>query len=381
MKRQLSAAQEEFRSEVQDFLAARQPELDDQSESHFESLVRFQRHLHEAGLAVVAWPREYGGRGLSPVEYAIVCEELGSARAPEVINFVGIDVLAPALLEFAEPEKLRRWLPPMASADEIWCQMFSEPDAGSDLTSLRASAVRVANGWKVSGQKVWSTWAQHATFGLLLARTGSSDSRHRGISAFVVDMALPGIEVRPLKTMTGVSEFAEVFFDDAVLPADALVGALDGGWTVAQRVLVSERGPYAIRRAAVLRGALAGLRELANKASRRNPLQSELLVRACIDMELLDLRIDEVLEKLTGNVEIGNEAALTKLLMSRFEQRLFSAAVSILDMSSIAWDHDDVETTAWIEHYLYSRASTIYGGTWEIQHNIIGERLLDLPRS
>jgi len=382
VKRPLSSNQERFRLEVREFLTSlASDEHDGDTESHFESLVRFQQQLHHAGFAVVAWPAHYGGRDLSPIEYAIVCEELGRARAPEVINFVGIDVLAPALLEFADPEKLERWLPPMAAADEIWCQMFSEPDAGSDLTSLRTSAQRVDAGWKISGQKVWSTWAQHATFGVLLARTGTPESRHRGISAFVVDMALPGIEIRPLKTMTGVSEFAEVFFDDAILAPDALLGPVDGGWTVAQRVLVSERGPYAIRRAAVLRGALAGLHELAASTPGANALRSEQLVRAVIDMELLDLRIGDVLEKLTSGVEIGNEAALTKLLMARTEQRLFSVAMSILGMSATAWNESDQATIEWIEHYLYSRASTIYGGTWEIQHNIIGERLLDLPRA
>ena len=375
------ADHEHFRQEVREFTGSIGPEPEfSTDEDHFQFLVEFQQRLNAAGLTAVAWPSLYGGRDLTPKEYAIVCEELGRARAPELINFVGIDVLAPALMAFCRPEQLRSWLPPMAAADHIWCQLFSEPDAGSDLTDLRTRAKRVPGGWSISGQKVWSTWAQYADFGVLLARTGTQESRHRGISAFVVDMANPAITVRPLRTMTGVSEFAEVFFDDARLPDDSIVGVPDEGWKVAQLILMSERGPYAIRRAAVLRGALSGLRELAVSLGHSSTELRRSIVDAVIDMRLLDLRIANVVDQLCAGHTIGNEAAITKLLLARTEQRIFTVAMGLLGSSGSAWDPSDHPISQWVERYLYSRASTIYGGTWEIQHNIIGERLLGLPR-
>ena len=233
MRLSLNEDQQQFREEVRAFTSQLEPEpLHHSVDEQFKYLVDFEHRLHDAGLAAVAWPTEYGGRGMSPLEYAIVCDELGRAEAPEVINFVGIDVIAPALLVYADAEQLATWLPLMASAEEIWCQLFSEPDAGSDLASLRTRAEKTDAGWTINGQKVWSTWAQFATWGLLLARTGTAEDRHRGITAFVIDMATPGIDVRPLTTMTGSAEFAEVFFDNVELPDTALLGELGGGWQV-----------------------------------------------------------------------------------------------------------------------------------------------------
>jgi len=375
----LDADQRRFADEVRAFTATITPEpLHHSVEEQFKHLVDFQHRLHLAGLATVAWPVDYGGRGLSAVEYAVVCDELGRARAPEVINFVAIDVIAPALLAYIDPDRLRVWLPAIASADEIWCQLFSEPDAGSDLTSLRTRAEPDGDGWRITGQKVWSTWAQFATWGLLLARTGTPESRHRGITAFVVDMSIPGIDVRPLNTMTGSAEFAEVFFDGARLPADALVGEVDGGWNVAQLMLTNERGPYAIRRSAILRGALTGLQALATGTT--DPVRRQTVAAATVAMEVLDLRIADVVATLTGGGNVGVESALTKLLLGQVEQSIFSAAMELLGPRAAARATDDAELALWVERYLYSRASTIYGGSQQIQRNIVGERLLGLPR-
>jgi alkylation response protein AidB-like acyl-CoA dehydrogenase len=266
----------------------------------------------------------------------------------------------------------------MASADEIWCQLFSEPDAGSDLASIRSRAERVGSGWRISGQKVWSTWAQFATWGLLLARSGSIEERHRGITAFVVDMSVPGVEVHPLRTMTGSTEFAEVYFDNVQLPADAVLGQVGGGWDVAQAMLTAERGPYAIRRSAVLRSALIGLHQLAAGAT--NEVSRQRVVQATIDMELLDLRIADVVGTLSRGEQIGADSALTKLMLGQVEQTIFSAAEQLLGMRASAWENEDHVLATWVERYLYSRAATIYGGTQQIQRNIVGERLLGLPR-
>jgi alkylation response protein AidB-like acyl-CoA dehydrogenase len=375
----LTENQLEFRDEVRQFTSQLEPERRHYStDDQFKFLVDFQSQLHQAGLAAVAWPTEYGGRGMGAVEYAIVCDELGRARAPEVINFVGIDVIAPALLTYADTEQLRGWLPPMASAQEIWCQLFSEPDAGSDLASLRTRAELGPDGWTLNGQKVWSTWAQYATWGMLLARTGTAEERHRGISAFVFDMSTPGLEVRPLKTMTGSAEFAEIFFDNVVVSTESLMGEVGGGWDVAQVMLTAERGPYAIRRSAVLRGALTGLHQLASGSTDR--LIRQRVAEATIAMEILDLRIADVVATLDRGQQIGTDSALTKLLLGQVEQTIFSAAMDVLGMAAMGADPDDIDLSAWLERYLYSRSSTIYGGTQQIQRNIVGERLLGLPR-
>jgi alkylation response protein AidB-like acyl-CoA dehydrogenase len=375
----LTPDQERFVDEVRAFAGGIEPEPRHYSVAdQFKFLVDFQRRLQDAGLAAVAWPVEYGGRGLSPVDYAIVCDELGRARAPEVINFVGIDVIAPALVVYADGDQLRSWLPRMASAEEIWCQMFSEPDAGSDLASLRTRAERGPRGWIVNGQKVWSTWAQFATWGLLLARTGTPEERHRGITAFVVDMSTPGIEVRPLRTMTGSAEFAEVFFNQVELPEEAVMGEVGGGWDLAQVMLTAERGPYAIRRSAVLRGALTGLHQLASGKADR--LLRQRVAEATIAMELLDLRIADVVATLGRGEQVGTGSALTKLLLGQVEQTIFSVAIEVLGMAAVGAEPEDVDLAAWVERYLYSRAGTIYGGTQQIQRNIVAERILGLPR-
>jgi alkylation response protein AidB-like acyl-CoA dehydrogenase len=371
--------QERLAAEVAAFLASDGPVPHFTSLDHRVGYLRgFQRRLNELGLAVPAWPQRYGGRDLPPDRAAIVANALGAGGAPELINFVGTDVLGPALLRFGRPEDLDRWLPPMAAADEIWCQLFSEPEAGSDLASLRTRAQRRPDGrWVVDGQKVWSTWAQYATWGFLLARTGAPNSRHRGISAFVLRMDLPGIAVRPLTTMTGSAEFAEVFFADVVLPPDALIGDVDGGWAVANVILAAERGPYAVRRAAVIGAALQRVLTAA-RGQALDVTRRQQAVHAYIDFRLLQLRIQRLVRDLAAGVEIGRSAALTKELMTRAEQSTFALALAIAPGSALA-PTDPAEALV-VEDYLYSRAASIYGGSSQVQHNIIGEALLGLPR-
>ena len=235
----------------------------------FTWLVDFQRRLHEAGLAVVGWPERFGGRDLRPSMPSRWPSASGGREPPKLVNFVATEVVAPALLAFAEEDQLKRWLPPIASAEDVWCQLFSEPDAGSDLASLRTKATFDGEVWRISGAKVWSTWAQFAQKGLLLARTGPLDTRHRTIGAFVIDMEQPGIEVRQVVTMTGAAEFAEVVFTDAIVQPEDVVGEVDKGWAVAMRMLENERGPYAMRRVAVLGSGFAHVREPPSSRSSR----------------------------------------------------------------------------------------------------------------
>jgi alkylation response protein AidB-like acyl-CoA dehydrogenase len=361
--------------EVQEFLSRnplRRPPSD--LAERFAWLVEFQRRLHDAGLAVVSWPSRYGGRGLTPSDAIVVARELGRARAPELINFVAIEVVAPALMAFAEPEALQRWLPPMASAEEVWCQLFSEPDAGSDLASLRTRAHPDGDGWRIAGTKVWSTWAQFAHKGLLLARTGTLESRHRGITAFVVDMRHPGVNVRPLMTMTGAAEFAEVTFTDVPVSSGDLVGEVDHGWAVALRMLENERGPYALRRVAVLSGGLTALHEMARTTSLGSALRHRL-VDATVAMWLLERRAARVADLVASGTGLDAEATLTKVALTNAEQTIFSVSHELLGMHATAWVDEPEE----IELYLYSRAASIYGGTAEIQRNVISERYLGLP--
>lgn len=347
-------------------------------EGRFRFLTSFQRGLHEAGLAVPTWPKRFGGRQLDAVAAAVVSDELGRVGAPEVINFVATDIVAPALMRFADDARLDHWLPAMASADEVWCQLFSEPDAGSDLAALRTRAVPTDGGWLVSGEKVWSTWAQFATFGLLLARTGAAQSRHRGITAFVIDMAAPGVSVRPLTTMTGEDEFAAVHLDEVLVRADDVIGEVDGGWAVALYMLAHERGPYAVRRASVLRGALGRLLEQVRRDNVDSSTRSDV-VDAYINMELLDLQINEVVDQIERGDVGGSDAPITKRLLTIADQSIFAAFHRIGGAAGMAWEHDDpLERVA--ADFLYSRAASIYGGAQEIQRNMIAERLLGLPR-
>jgi alkylation response protein AidB-like acyl-CoA dehydrogenase len=347
-------------------------------EDRFAALVAFERRLHHSRLAVVSWPERYGGRGLGPEDASVVAEELGRCRAPELINFVAIEVIAPALMRFANDEQRARWLSPMGPAEEIWCQLFSEPDAGSDLAALGTRAVPEGVGFVVSGQKVWSTWAQFSRWGLLLARTGSTESRHRGISAFVVDMSLPGIEVRPLTTMTGDAEFAEVHFDRVVLPPDSLVGELHGGWAVAMHMLGNERGPYAIRRASVVRSMVQDVLSSARSAE-LSSVHRHRVVDVYIKLVLLDLRIAQVVNQLSAGHAPGPEAAITKVLLTNAEQAACAARLDSLGVGGIALRPGDQEGVALRDAYLYSRAASIYGGSVQVQRNIISERLLGLP--
>ena len=346
-------------------------------DQRFEFLIDFQRRLHDAGLAVPGWPVRFGGGAASAADAALVAGRLGELGAPEVVNFVGLEVLAPALLRFVDSERLDGWLPPMARADQIWCQLFSEPDAGSDLADLRTRAEPDGDGWRLTGSKVWCTWGHYADRGVVVARTGRVEERHRALSVFVIDMHAEGVDARPLRTMTGDAEFAEVFLRDVRVGPDALIGDVNRGWDVVLHILGSERGPYAIRRASVIRRAFLGV--LSTRRTRSSTAtKRQQIARAFTTMRLLDWEIDAVVARLHAGVAPGPESALTKRLLTEAEQEVMALAFDELDIASMAWSEPARPAIA---EYLYSRAASIYGGTSEIQRNLIAERLLGLPKA
>src|SRR3954447_8509613 len=271
MNLRLTAEQEQLRREVRAFLQEHCPapgDIPHELDERMALLRDWQRRCYDAGYVGRAWPAEYGGGGRPAVEQIIVDEELAAAGAPEFPNIVGLDVVGPSLLAFGDDEQRARYVPAILSADEIWCQGFSEPDAGSDLASLRSRAVERGEDFVVSGQKTWTSWGQFARWCGVLARTEPPETRHRGISFLIVDMEAPGVEVRPMIQITGHAEFSELFLDDVVVPRENLLGARGQGWAIALHTLAHERGTAALPRQVKLRTwldravAVAARREL-----------------------------------------------------------------------------------------------------------------------
>jgi alkylation response protein AidB-like acyl-CoA dehydrogenase len=347
-------------------------------DEHVAQMQRVKGVLFEAGWMQHGWPERVGGRGGPPM----LRTELGAALAARDLADPGlfslVEVLAPTLIDFATPELAAEVVPRLLSGEELWCQGFSEPDSGSDLASLRCRAVprggdpRTASEWVIRGQKVWTSLAQYSQRCVLLARTGSAESRHRSISAFFVDMDTPGITVRPIEMINGEQEFAEVFFDDVVVPAERMLGEPGGGWTVAMSILPYERSSCFWQRVAYLYGRLQQLVEVAPADDRT----AEVVGNAYLELFALRARSRETQHRLAETGTIGAETSIDKVLVATTEQTLFDAVRRLLP-GTVELD-DGTAAERWRNEYLYSRAATIYGGSAEIQRNIIARRLLDL---
>jgi alkylation response protein AidB-like acyl-CoA dehydrogenase len=381
VKLALSADERRLQEEVRAFLAAQCPdpeEIPHRLDERMEYLRRWQARVHEAGYVGRAWPAELGGGGRPTSEQIVVDEELAAAGAPELVAIVGLDVLGPALLAFGTDEQKRRYVPPILSADELWCQGFSEPEAGSDLASLRTHATESAEGWVISGQKTWVSWGQFARWCGVLARTDLDVPRHRGISLLIVDMESPGVDIRPMEQITGHAEFSELFFDDVVVPKENLLGAPGQGWTIAMHVVAHERGTAALPRQVTLRTWLDRLVADAARTTRDGepllayPDVQATLARALVEIEALRHHAVRTMSGFVGGGAVGPESSGVKLLMAQAEQRLGLAATEILG--------DAGAGEFWHERYLYSRAASVYGGTRQIQREILADRVLALPR-
>jgi alkylation response protein AidB-like acyl-CoA dehydrogenase len=323
----------------------------------------------------IHWPAEYGGRGASPVKVAIFNTEYARARAPQPVNRVGINLAGPTLLAHGTDEQRSRWISKILTAEEIWCQLFSEPDAGSDLASLRTVATPVEGGWVLNGQKVWTSYAQYARWGICLARTDPDAPKHAGISYLVVDMQAPGIEIRPLVQTTGEAEFSEVFLTDVFVPSDHLVGDLNKGWAVANTTLAHERGTnFPFKEQVVHETFLQELMELAEgNGGFDDPRTAEELVQAYVELRVLRLHNWRTLTRLAKGIEPGPESSWIKLTWSDMTQHLSATSLRVLGPAGQL-------SGKWSRQFLWSGAASIAGGTSEVQRTIIGERILGLPR-
>jgi len=386
-----SPAEEAFRAELRTWLAANLPREIPEPQTlagEVAWLVEWQRRLAGGRWVGVHWPHAYGGRGASVVENYIFQEEMARSRAPEIINRIGVNLVGPTLIHHGTAAQKERYLPKLLTAEEIWCQLFSEPNAGSDLTALRCKAERDGDVFVVNGQKVWTSYAQFARWGILLARTDPAAPKAKGISFFILDMHSSGITIRPLKQMTGSDEFNEVFLENVRVPADNLVGELNRGWEIAQTTLAHERGTSA-RQLVVHRILLDELMALA-RSHRSNgapaaadPLVRQHLTQVLIEVELLKLHNWRTLTQLLRHGKPGPESSLVKLFWSEMSQRLHDVAMEILGVYGplTQGDAHAIARGRWPRSYLYYRAGTIFAGTSEIQRNIIAERVLGLPRA
>jgi alkylation response protein AidB-like acyl-CoA dehydrogenase len=338
----------------------------------FTTLSRLQRLLYDAGWIRLGWPPELGGLGGTVVLRGVVSEELAAAGYPPPFSFGTQEVLGPAVARFAAADLARTTLPRLLRGDETWCQGFSEPGAGSDLGSLRMRAADEGEYFLVDGEKVWTSWAQYADRCLLLTRTGTQESAHRGITALFVDMDTPGITVSPLVAMTGEPEFCSLHFDGVRVPKDRVVGTVGGGWTVAMFILSCERGVAAWQRQAWLRWRFGGLIEDAHDIPDARIGEAFELIHA---LRLLSRR---TLRSLSGGEQLSVSPSFDKLLMSTAEKYLFDVALEAMPGALLFGGDSDARD--WRKDYLYSRASSIYGGAAEIQRNIIAEHILGLPR-
>jgi alkylation response protein AidB-like acyl-CoA dehydrogenase len=339
---------------------------------------QWQATLASARWVGVHWPTAYGGRSATPVQVALYQTEYGRSQAPQPVNRVGINLVGPTLLAHGTEDQRQRHLPPILSAEEIWCQLFSEPDAGSDLASLATRAVPVEGGYLVTGRKVWTSYAQFATWGLCLARTdGDAAVRQQGITALIVDMKAPGIEIRPLVQMTGDSEFNEVFLSDVFVPAEHVVGREGQGWTVAGSTLAHERGTnFPFKEQVVHETYLARLFDEAQaNGSLEDPVVSDALAQSYIDLQVLRLHNLRTLTRLGRGEEPGPESSWVKLMWTTMTQRLSETGLAVTG-------RDPTSSLAgpWPRQWLWSRAASIAGGTSEIQRDIIAGRILRLPR-
>ena len=373
-------AREAFRAEVRAWLAANVPDpplpsLD--TAEGFAAHRDWERKLYDAGLAVVTWPERYGGRDADLLDWLVFEEEYWAAGAPVRVSQNGIFLLAPTMFEFASEEQLDRYMVPMARADEVWAQGWSEPNAGSDLAALRSRASRdeAAGGWRVNGQKTWSTRAAYADWMFGLFRTDPESSRHHGLTYLLLPLDAEGVTVRPIRQLDGEPGFAEVFFDDVFVPDSQVLGGAGQGWGVAMSTTTSERG-LTLRSPGRFMASASRLVELAARTPTASAVDD--VVETWMNADAYRLYVlSTALETLAGR-PIGAESSANKLFWSQLDIRIHETALRLLGERAVLSTGGDSD---WLDGFLFSLAGPIYAGTNEIQRNVVAERVLGLPRA
>jgi len=367
-----------FRDELRAWFEANDPgaEPHGDEDGHYAWRRDWQRRLAEGGWAGVHWPTEYGGRGATMTESAIFFEELGRARAPLPANVLGLLLAGPTIMVWGDDAQKERYLPPILNADEIWCQGFSEPEAGSDLAAVKTFARKEGNEWIVSGQKVWTSGAQYSKWCMLVARTDRDVAKHKGLTYFILDMEQAEVEVLPLKQITGEAEFNELFISEARIPEENVLGGVGNGWKVALTTLMNERAGLGFFLQVRLRNLLD---ELFEECGRRglldDPVVADKLAALHVKTEILRLTAYRGLTAIEKYGQPGPEGSLVKWIWSSTNQELVQVAVDVLGAEGLTFG------TRWSYELLRARGNTIEGGTTEILKNIIAERVLGLPKA
>lgn len=384
-----TAAEEQFRAELQVWLGAnidpewRRPgfweSLDD--DESFRLRRDWERDKATAGFAGIQWPTEFGGRGGTPGMKAIYDREMVLADAPRTVNPLGLTFLAPTVMAIGTDAQRKEIIGPMLRNEVIWCQGFSEPGAGSDLAALATRGVRDGDDFVVNGQKVWTTNAVHGDKIFTMVRTDPSSTRHKGISMLLVDMHQPGVEARPLRQMSGASEFGEVFFTDARVPATEVLGPVDDGWRTAMLLLSFERGASGTSQYTEFRRQYDEIVAVARRRGRdTDPVIRGRLAHVLTDLECLRLHSMHVLTQVEQGHDLGSEASATKLMWSEAFQDLWEVFDDLLGEDATLDGADGVDLRPLHAQSMWSRSVTIWGGSSQVQRNIVAERVLGLPR-
>jgi hypothetical protein len=370
--------EEAFRAECREWLEANVPRglPSGDTREGFALHLEWERKLFDARWAVVSWPEEYGGRGASPIEWLIFEEEYYRAGGPQRVTQNGIFLLAPTVFEFGTQAQKDRILPRMARGDDLWCQGWSEPNAGSDLAGIQSRAVRdeTAGGWRLFGQKTWTTRGAFCTHLFGLFRSDPDAERHRGLTYFLVPLDSEGVTVRGFGRLDGDEGFAEVFFDDVFVPDDAVLGAVNQGWSVAMATTSVERG-LTLRSPGRFLAAANRLVELSRDyVDSADPIVRDAVVRAYIDAEAYRWQTFLTVTRMTDGEDVGSESSLTKVFWSELDIRIHEAALALLGPNA------ELDDNPWMKGYQFALSGPIYAGTNEIQRNVIAERVLGLPR-
>ncbi|HET6259769.1 MAG TPA: acyl-CoA dehydrogenase family protein [Pseudonocardia sp.] len=377
-------ATQDYRSSVRAWLTAHAPgpAAGLTSDEQLRRAREFQAALYDAGYAGITWPKEVGGQGLGTAEQQVFSEEAADFELPTYPFIIGMGMCGPTLVDLGTPEQKHRYLPRLLCGEEIWCQLFSEPGAGSDVASLQTRAVRDGDGWVVNGQKVWTTNAQWADYGALLARTDPDRPKHAGLTMFIVDMRAPGVTVRPLRDMSGRAPFNEVYFDDVRIPDDGVIGEVNRGWQAAVAMLGHERVSIgATRRPRSNPLEFASLVELArHEGVAADPARRERLAELYAHERALELFNARMRQETAAGNPPGVRGSVAKLAGALLLRRAIETASDLAGADAVAWDPDDARAAELALGINSAPASSIAGGTNEVQRNIIGERILGLPK-